>query len=325
MLTPPFALSLAKGCPSPVDREKKAGLRQAQPERVWLGLVLVLLLALCATSARAQQFPKFTGFVVDDANVLPPEVEADLTAKLGALQRDTKRQFVVAAIADMQGYPLEEYGYRLGRAWGVGLQNANNGAILFVAPNNPPGQRGPRLEVGTGIEPILTDAFASITINQQMMPRLKAGDVPGAMTAGADAVIAQLRASPEEAQAKVDAAIAEFDRENARAAPVQSSGGGFPGSMIFWMLLFFFVILPLLRGGKRGRRYRRGGNGGVLPIVLWSIADEIGRSSRGGGGGWGGGGFGGFGGGGGGGGWGGGGFTGGGGGSFGGGGASGSW
>jgi uncharacterized protein len=279
------------------------------------------LLALAAP-AGAQTFPKYTGFVVDDANVLSPAVEADLTAKLDALQRDTKRQLVVATIGDLQGYPLEDYGYRLGRAWGVGLKEADNGAILFVAPNNPAGQRGPRLEVGGGLEPILTDAFASVTINREMMPRLKAGNIDGAMTAGADAVVAQLRASPEEAKAKVDAAVAEFDRTH-RTAAARGGGesGGIPFSLIFWGIVFAFVILPMLRGGGRGRRFRRGG-GGLGNVLLWTVASQMGRGSRSGG--WGGGGFGG-GGGSSGGGWGGGGFTGGGGGSFGGGGASGSW
>jgi uncharacterized protein len=280
--------------------------------------LLCALFWLLNSPAQAQTFPKFSGFVVDEANVLSPAVEADLTAKLDALQRDTKRQFVVATIADMQGYPLADYGYRLGRAWGVGLQNANNGTILFIAPNNPRGQRGPRLEVGYGLEPILTDAFASVTIRREMMPRLATGNVGGAMTAGADAVIAQLRASPEEAQAKVDAAIAEFDRTHARRAS-QRGDGGSSLPLIFWLLVFVFVILPLLRGRRRGRAYRRSG----FPVILWG-------PGFGSGGGWSGGGFGGggFGGGGsfgGGGGWGGGGFTGGGGGSFGGGGASGSW
>jgi uncharacterized protein len=285
-------------------------------------LLAAALLALLGPGAPAlaQTFPKFTGFVVDDANVLPPEVEAGLTAKLDALQRDTKRQFVVATIADLQGYPLEDYGYRLGRAWGVGLKEADNGAILFIAPNNPPGQRGPRLEVGGGLEPILTDAFASVTINREMMPRLKAGDVPGAMTAGADAVIAQLRASPEEAKAKVDSAIAEFDRTHRRTASPQGDGG-FPFSLIFWGIVFAFMILPMLRRGGRGRRYR-GRGGGLGNVLLWTVASELSRGSSGGG--WGSGGFGG-GGSSGGGGWGGGGFSGGGGGSFGGGGASGSW
>jgi uncharacterized protein len=290
-------------------------------------LLLLLLLALAAPAA-AQTFPKFTGFVVDDANLLPPDVEAQLTAKLAALQRDTKRQFVVATIADVQGYPLPDYGYRLGRAWGVGLAGVDNGAILFIAPNNPPGQRGPRLEVGKGLEPILTDAVAFMITERLMTPRLKAGDITGAMVAGTDAVIAQLRASPEEAQAKVDAAVAEFDR--AHSAPAAAGGGVGFSSLIFGFFILFFVILPLLRGTRRGHRYRRrGGDGGLLPIVLWTVANEMSRGSRHHRGGWGGGSWGGGGGGwsggGGGGGWGGGGFSGGGGGSFGGGGASGSW
>ena len=130
---------------------------------------LCLVALLFAGAVQAQTFPKFTGFVVDAANVLPPAVEADLNAKLDALQRDTHRQLVVATIPDLQGYPLEDYGYRLGRAWGVGLQNADNGAILFIAPNNPVGQRGPRLEVGSGLEPrhhLLVDDHARKRVGQ---------------------------------------------------------------------------------------------------------------------------------------------------------------
>ncbi len=294
--------------------------------RLWVALLLVF--ATLATPVAAQTFPKFTGFVVDDANVLSPEVEAQLTVKLDALQRSTKRQLVVATIGDLQGYPLEDYGYRLGRAWGVGLNNANNGAILFIAPNNPAGQRGPRIEVGNGLEPILTDALSSVIINTEMMPRLRDRDIPGAMIAGTDAIVAQLSAAPEEAQAKVDAAVAEFDKANKRTNR-RSGGGGFPFSLLFWGVILVFVISPILFGGRRGRKYRGDGDGmgGALPIVLWTIANELSRGGGGGGGGgssggfdWGGGGSGGGGGG-----WGGGGFSGGGGGSFGGGGASGSW
>lgn len=292
-------------------------------------LALALLALIAAPAAHAQTFPKFTGLVVDAANVLPPATEADLTAKLEALQKDTKRQLVVATIPDLQGYPLADYGYRLGRAWKVGLNDVDNGAILFIAPNEPKGQRGPRIEVGYGLEPVLTDALSSVIINEQMMPRLRAnGDIAGAMTAGADAIIAQLRASPDEAKARTDAAIREFDRTHRQSRPSGrgGGGGGVPISILFWGFILLFIVLPFVfRGSRRyGRRYRGGGGGGMLPVVLWSIANEIGRSSHRGGGGFGG--FGGFGGGGGGGGgWGGGGFTGGGGGSFGGGGASGSW
>jgi uncharacterized protein len=288
----------------------------------WRAVLLTMLAWTIVAPASAQTFPKFTGLVMDAANVLPPETEAALTAKLEALQKDTKRQLVVATIPDLQGYPIEEYGYKLGRAWGVGMKDVNNGAILFIAPNEPAGRRGPRIEVGRGLEPILTDALSSVVIDQDMMPRLKAGDIPGAMTAGTDALAQQLRASPEEAQARLDAATKQFDQAHRRSTAGRS-GGGVPFGLLFWGVILLFVLVPLFRKKKRagpwGTRYRSH-DSGALPIVLWSIANEIGRSS--GGGGWsggsgGGGGSDGS--------WGGGGFTGGGGGDFGGGGASGSW
>jgi uncharacterized protein len=285
-------------------------------------LLLMLAALLAWTPAAAQRFPAFGGLVVDEADVLTPAQEQALTAKLQALQRDTGRQLVVASISDVQGYPLEDYGYRLGRAWGVGLKDVDTGAILFLAPNNPPGRRGPRLEVGRGLEPVLTDAWSGRLMRETMVPRLKAGDVPGALEAGTDAIVAQLRRSPDEAKARTDAAVREFDRSRAR-----QGGDGFPFAIMFWAIVLGAMLFALAVGRRRkgpwGRRYRASND---WSVVLWSVANEIGREasrSRGSGGGWGG--FGGGGGGGSSGGWMGGGFTGGGGGSFGGGGATGNW
>ncbi|MFZ3482805.1 TPM domain-containing protein [Sphingomonas sp. 3-13AW] len=296
-----------------------------------LRLLLATLLAcgLTAAPAQAQDFPKFTGFVVDAANVLSPEQEAALTQKLDQLQQKTNHQLVVATVPDLQGYAIDDYGYRLGRAWGVGLKDADNGAILLVAPN----ERKVRVEVGYGLEPVLTDAFSSLVVNNTILPRFKAGDLPGGIIAGADALAAQLSLPDADAEARAKAAAAEYDRTHATAAR-GGNGGGSHLALVFWGMVLLFVLLSMLRGrgGAKGRRRRYRGRGsrsggGVdanWPIILWTIANEIGRSARDDdddGGGWGG-----FGGGGGsGGGWGGGGFGGGGGGSFGGGGASGSW
>lgn len=279
-------------------------------QMMFAGVVAVLIGTAPAT---AQTYPKFTGLVVDAANVLPPATQADLTAKLEALQKDTRRQLVVATIPDLGGLETPEYGVGLIRAWGVGLKDVNNGAILFIAPNEPKGHRGPHLEVGYGLEPILTDAFAGTMIRQQMMPKLtQSGDIPGAMEAGTDAVIAQLRASPEEAKANVDAAAAAFDTAHRRGR----SGGGAPIGLIFWGFVIAFIALSSLRRSASGRSYR----GGIAPVVLWDsgLGSSWGSGSGSGSGGWGGGG-------GSDGGWGGGGFTGGGGGGGGGGGASGGW
>lgn len=282
-------------------------MRRTLLRRVIEGLALLWL--CLAAPAFAQDFPKLTGRVVDGANLLSPADEAELTGKLEALEQRSSRQLVVATVPSLGGYEIEDYGYRLGRAWGIGQQGADNGAILLVAPN----ERKVRVEVGYGLEPILTDAFSNRVVEETIIPRFKAGDMPGGIKAGVDALIGQLQAPPEVAErAAVEAAQARAQRE------ARSGGDGTGiGPLIFWAVIFFFVILPMIRGARGGRRYRgRGRRGGVDPlVVLWGL-DALSRASRGGSGG----GFGGFGGGG-------GGFGGfsGGGGSFGGGGASGSW
>ncbi|WP_230483092.1 TPM domain-containing protein [Sphingomonas sp. Leaf21] len=287
--------------------------------------LLGLWLIFCAVPVMAQTFPKLDGLVVDAAGKIDPATKAQLEQKLEALQKDTGRQFVVATIPDLQGYPIEDYGNKLLRYWRVGLKDANNGAILFVAPNEGKGQRGPRLEVGYGLEPILTDAWSSQMIRTLMLPRLReSGDISGALNAGADAVIAQLRASPEEAKAKVAEAAKQFDRQHRRGG---GDSNGFPILIVLVIFIGGFVLLSILRR-RQGQRFHDdddddhggggGRRGGGWPIILWGPGWGSGGGS---GGGWSSGGSDGGSDGS----WFGGGFTGGGGGSGGGGGASGDW
>lgn len=253
-------------------------------------IVLAALFALLlAPTALAQDFPAPNQTrVVDAANLLDAGQEAALDARLKSYETETGRQMVVATIPDLQGYPIEDYGYRLGRSWGIGSKDKDDGALLIVAPND----RKVRIEVGYGIEPQLTDALSSVIVNTQILPRFKAGDFPGGIEAGTEAMMAQLKLSPEEAAKRSQSILA------------QQQSGGDGGAVLFWLFIFFFFVMPfffsLIRGGRRGRRF------GHSPIIIWGPSD------------WGGGGGGGSS-------WGdGGGFSGGGG-SFGGGGASGSW
>lgn len=266
--------------------------------RTTLPALAVLLAAMWALftalpAAAEPTFPKLTGRVSDAAGVLPADQAAALEAKLKALEDTTGTQLVVATVPDLQGYEIDEFGYQLGRAWGIGQKGTNNGAILLIAP----AQRKLRIEVGYGLEGVLTDAVSSRIIRQTIVPRLKAGDMAGGIAAGADQLIALLQLPPEE-----QAAFA------AKAKAASADEGDSPGwGALVWLIIIIVWVIIASRRGARGRS--RG------PVIVWGpgIGGNWSGGGGGGGGGSGWGGGGGFGG-----------FSGGGG-SFGGGGASGDW
>ncbi len=168
-------------------------------------LIAFVCLALPAQTGAAQAAPKFpalTGRVVDDAHILSPATVGDLDGKLAALEAKTSRQLVVVTLPSLQGYEISDYGYQLGRAWGIGQAKLNNGVLLIVAPN----EHRVRIEVGYGLEPILTDALSEVIIQQAVLPKFRTGDFNGGVEAGVDALVQQLSLDPSAAEAKAAAA-----------------------------------------------------------------------------------------------------------------------
>jgi uncharacterized protein len=251
-------------------------------------LAFLLVLGLAGAAFAQPTFPALTGRVVDNAELLSPAQEAALTQKLEGLETRTTDQVVVVTLPSLQGYEIEEYGYQLLRHWKLGQKEANNSALLIVAPN----ERKVRIETSYGLEGVMTDALSATIIQSVILPRFRDGDFPGGIDRGVDSMIEQLTLDPEEARQR--AAMADKQAAKSKDSP-------FPG--VLALLLIFFII-PMMLGafGRRGRRRRNS--------WIW-MGPGIG-------GGWGGGGGGGFGGGG-------GGFSGGGGFGGGGGGASGGW
>ena len=80
---------------------------------------LLAFLVLLTPAWAAPKFPALTGRVVDDANILSSATKAELTDKLAALEQKTSRQMVVVTLPSLQGYEISDYGYQLGRAWGI--------------------------------------------------------------------------------------------------------------------------------------------------------------------------------------------------------------
>jgi uncharacterized protein len=261
-------------------------------------LGLVLWLAALPTVAADIRFPALTGRVVDDAQLLTPQQEQALTGQLAALEQQSGDQLVVVTLPSLQDQEIEDFGYQLGRHWGIGQKENDGGALLIVAPN----ERKVRIEVGYGLEGVLTDAYSSLIIRNDILPAFRQGDYAAGIIAGTDAVIAQLTADPAEAQARAEAA---------KSAAAERPKPVLPAIVI--LLIFAFLFFSMVGAAAGGRR-RRGRGDGLSPILIWAASEALKDRHRGGRGGWGGGGFGG----------GGGGF-GGGGGGFGGGGASGGW
>lgn len=170
-----------------------------------------LALAGCREGAEANQatpvglaaaeLPALTGRVVDEADLLTPSDEQALNVKLSALEQEVGPQFVVVTVASLGGQPIERYGVQLGRRWGIGDKERDDGLLLIVAPN----ERKARIEVGYGLETRVTDPFADKVMREQLIPRFRENDFRGGIAAGSDALIERLRSKES------DAAIAKAD------------------------------------------------------------------------------------------------------------------
>ena len=212
-----------------------------------LATLLVAGLALGLTPARADSLPQLTGRVVDDAHLLQPAEVGALDAKLAALETQSRRQMVVVTVPSLGGEDIQDYGVKLGRAWGIGDKKLNDGLVMIVAPT----ERKVGIEVGYGLEGIVTDAISGLIIRHDMTPRFKSGDYAGGINAGVDNLIAQLRLPDDEARAVAAQAKVRYAREQ---------GPHFDaGSVVFIIIFLLFFVLPL---GGFGGGWGGGGGGG---------------------------------------------------------------
>jgi len=130
-------------------------------------------------------FPTLTGRVVDNAHILKPNTITQLDTLLENYERGTTNQVVVVTLPSLQGYPIEDFGYQLGRYWKIGQAGKDNGVILVVAPK----EHKVRIEVGYGLEPVLTDAISSTIIQGIILPDFRRGQLEQGVVDGTQAVV----------------------------------------------------------------------------------------------------------------------------------------
>lgn len=160
--------------------------------RVWLVLLAIGILHP-APAIAVPEFPELAGRVVDEARVLRRSTELAISEQLHAHEAATSNQVVVVTLQSLQGYTIEEFGVRLGIHWRIGQQDRDNGVLLIVAPN----ERKVRIEVGLGLEGVLTDSLAKSIIDTEILPSFRQGNLERGVRAGVDSILAAIAGTYE--------------------------------------------------------------------------------------------------------------------------------
>jgi uncharacterized protein len=221
--------------------------------------VLFVAPAAFAADASMPPFPALSGPVVDQAGIIPADTMDAIQQKLQAYDQSSGNQLVVVTVQTLDGYPIEYWGYQLGRTWGIGQKDKNTGAILIVDV----AEHKLRIEVGYGLEGTLTDALSDEIIRNTIAPKFRQNDYGGGISAGVDAILQVLGGQVQEVQQ-------QRHRDNS--------------STIFLIIFLAFILLRVILAGTRP-------SSGSSWLWLWLLASSFGGRGGGGFGGGGGGGF----------------------------------
>lgn len=220
---------------------------------------LLLLLGLSGL-ATALEVPPLADRVTDLAELLDTEARNRIDARLQALEEATGAQVAVLTLPSLRGEPLEAFSVRVARAWKLGREGADDGVLLLVARDD----RKVRIEVGYGLEAVLTDAASHLVIQRLMLPEFRQGHYERGIDQAVKAIDGQLRGQPE--------ALPAADSEK----PATAGAGLLVG--IFGLVLAPVAYLGVSLKGRNGW----GIYGLVAPFVYFvglSLGDMVARSA----------------------------------------------
>lgn len=117
-------------------------------------------------------YPDYVGYVNDFASILDASTESDLKNLITTLENETSAEIAVVTVGSLKGITIEEYAVELFERWGIGKEEKDNGILFLVAIE----EREVRIEVGYGLEGVITDLEAGNIINDIIVPNFKNGD-----------------------------------------------------------------------------------------------------------------------------------------------------
>jgi uncharacterized protein len=253
--------------------------------------LILLLLVSFAGMAQVEKYipdpPVPPRLVNDMADMLTPEQEQYLERKLVAYDDSTSSQILIATVKDLHGYAAVDYAVALGRKWGVGGAQFNNGVIILVSTGGEAGDRDAFIATGYGLEGAIPDITANQILERELIPGLVSGNYYQGFERTVDALIL--------------AAAGEYKAPEGYRDRGKGGGGGSISKIIIVIIIIIIIMSMSGGGGNKGGGFmsRRGYRGGLWGPTIFGTGMGSGGFGGGGfGGGGGGGGFGGFGGGG---------------------------
>jgi uncharacterized protein len=216
-------------------------------------LLFAVLTFVSMGAAADTAVPSLTARVTDLTGTLTSEQKAALEQRLQAFESEKGSQVAVLMVPTTQPEAIEQYSIRVVEKWKLGRKGADDGALLIIAKDD----RTMRIEVGYGLEGVLTDAMSKRIISDDIVPRFKQGDFYGGVTTGVERIMSVINGEqlPPPRRAR--------------------DGGADPVRQFMPLILVLTVVLGGLLRSFLGRGPGALAAGGVVGVIGWLISGAI--------------------------------------------------
>jgi len=214
-------------------------------KKILIILAFTASFILLPQAVLARVYPEPTGYVNDFADIISQNVEVALEEQLRTLEASSSHELTVVTLSSLEDDVIENTAVELFEQWGIGKKNQDNGVLLLIAPN----ERELKIEVGYGLEPVLTDSRAGTIIRTIITPKFKENDYDAGILNGVSAIQKTITQDPT-----------AFD--NLESSSTTESD---------FNAVFFIAILMLIYAGSFLARSKRIWPGGVFGIIIGYI------------------------------------------------------
>jgi uncharacterized protein len=200
----------------------------------------------------ALDIPQPKGYVNDFAGLLSNDYIFELESNLQNFEKETGAEIAVVTVENLQETTVEDFAVRLFENWGIGKKDKDNGLLLLVAKQ----ERKIRLEVGYGLEPIITDGRAGRIIREQMQTPFRQDNYQG----GINAAVTQIQ---------------DYIRKGEPPSGSEATGEKVKNNFFFIVIGIIFLSYILAFLGRSKRFWPGGVGGGILGAFLGLITGSL--------------------------------------------------